>query len=381
MTEKTIDEAVQRLGLMDSPPEERFDRITRLAKDVFDVDYAVLNIVDSETVYTKSQVESGFVHTPIEESFCGEAVKQPAVLEVFDGRADPRFADRAIVATHGIRYYAGYPLRTYDGETVATLCLLDHEPSALDDEQRDAFERFGAWAEAELRESEHPETPTSPAAPEVVAERTGADEVRLASFALPHGVVSGDRGGWQHVSGRVVLTLADVMGKGEIAGRLAEELLDALQERRDAAPIEALTEVEREAHRRGHRDTFATVFHAVIDTRAGTMEFVDAGHGLTLVLRTDGTSERLSSRNLPLGLRPARLPWEAGAVPVGRGDLIVSVSDGALDAYDSTLDSLRQLGEDLRRAAEPEGFFDQLAVRVSAQRVDDDVTAIVASVH
>ncbi|MDF2917228.1 MAG: hypothetical protein K0S70_1445, partial [Microbacterium sp.] len=50
-----FDEAVERLGLMDSPPEERFDRITRLARDVFDVDYAVVNVVDSETVYTKSQ--------------------------------------------------------------------------------------------------------------------------------------------------------------------------------------------------------------------------------------------------------------------------------------------------------------------------------------
>ncbi|MDF2555196.1 MAG: hypothetical protein K0R60_1091, partial [Microbacterium sp.] len=65
----------------------------------------------------------------------------------------------------------------------------------------------------------------------------------------------------------------------------------------------------------------------------------------------------------------------------GHGDLIISVSDGALDAYDSTLDSLRLIGEDLRRAAEPDAFFDELSIRVSEHTVDDDVTAVVISVR
>lgn len=66
---------------------------------------------------------------------------------------------------------------------------------------------------------------------------------------------------------------------------------------------------------------------------------------------------------------------------VGRGDLIVSVSDGALDAYDSTLESLRMIGDDLRAAADTGGFFDELALKVSTHEVDDDVTAVVLSVH
>ncbi|MDQ1123636.1 SpoIIE family protein phosphatase [Microbacterium trichothecenolyticum] len=382
MVEDTsADDAVARIGLLDTPPEERFDRITRLAKEVFDVDYAVVNVVNSETVYTKSQPPaSHFVHTPIADSFCQEAVKEPQLLEVSDGRADPRFADRAIVAEHGMRFYAGIPLRTEDGHAVGTLCLLDAEPGRLDDRQRDAFERFGRWAEAEMRQSEPVEQSPAPVRPDV--RDVVGDEVRLASFALPHGAVSGDRSGWQHVDGRVVVTLADVMGKGEAAGRVAEELLAALQELRDAAPLDALVAVEDEGRRRGrYSNTFATVFHAVIDTRSGVVDFVDAGHGLTLVLHADGSTERLSSRNLPLGLRPDDIPWEPGRVSVRRGDLLVSVSDGALDAYDSTLESLRMLADDLRRAAGPAGFFDQLAVRVTAQKVDDDVTAIVASVH
>ena len=92
-------------------------------------------------------------------------------------------------------------------------------------------------------------------------------------------------------------------------------------------------------------------------------------------------SDYLPGVNLPLGLRPADVEWEPGRVRVGRGDLLVSVSDGALDAYDSTLESLRMIGDDLRAAADPGGFFDELALKVSTHEVDDDVTAVVLSVH
>ncbi|MFS0714802.1 GAF domain-containing SpoIIE family protein phosphatase [Microbacterium sp. 2P01SA-2] len=382
------DDAVTRLGLMDTTPEERFDRITRLAREMFDVDYAVVNVVNSETVFTKSQpAESDFRHTPIKDSFCGEAVKQPAVLEVRDGRADPRFADRAIVAEHGIRFYAGFPIHTDAGETVGTLCLLDTSPRELSDADRDALERFGLWAQAEMRMDDPAVSGSGSVTAEAIApavrdDRLAAGEVRLAALAIPYGEVSGDRSSWQQVGDRIIVTLADVMGKGEEAGGFAEELIGALQQRAHLDPVEAMLSVEEYArHDKRYRETFATLFHAVIDTRSGRVAYVDAGHGLTLLLRADGSSERLSSRNLPLGLRPSEAEWEAGETLVAHGDLIISVSDGALDAYDSTLDSLRLIGEDLRRATEPDAFFDELSIRVSEHVVDDDVTAVVISVR
>jgi hypothetical protein len=383
-----FDEAVDRLGLMDTPPEERFDRITRLAREVFDVDYAVVNVVDSETVYTKSQPpETSFVHTPIEQSFCGEAVKQPAVLEVQDATADPVFADRSIVTEHGIRFYAGFPIRTEAGETVGTLCLLDHEPGSLSDEAKATFEQLGRWAEAEMRmddpATDEPRRATdADVTPARAVDELASSEVRLAALAIPHGQVSGDRSAWQQRDDRIVVTLTDVMGKGERAGTLANEIVASLHEHADLRPIDALIAVEAEAATRAdqYADSFATLFHAVIDTATGHLDYIDAGHGLTLLLRADGTSERLSSRNLPLGLRPKDADWESGEAIVAHGDLIVSVSDGALDAYDSTLESLRQIGEDLRRAHGADAFFDVLSVRVTEHVVDDDVTAVVVSI-
>jgi len=375
--------AVERVGLMDSPPEERFDRITRLAREMFDVDYALVNIVDEDEVYTKSQpLGPRLGRSPREAVFCGETVKQDGILEVDDATRDERFRDIASVTEYGMRFYAGYPLRTDDGEAIGTLCLLDSHPQALDEAQRRSLEHLGRWAQAEVRQGDTvPEHDAARANGTARADELAAEGVQLASLAIPHGIVSGDRSGWQEVGGRVVVTLADVMGKGEAAGAVAELLLAALQARRDMTPVEAMLSVEDEARADGHyRDTFATVFHAVVDAASGTVDYVDAGHGLTLLLHADGSSERLTSRNLPLGLRPADVEWEAGRARVSRGDLLVSVSDGALDAYDSTLESLRLIGDDLRAATDPHVFFDGLAVRVSTHQVDDDVTAVVLSV-
>jgi len=373
--------AVDPTGLMDTPPEERFDRITRLARDMFDVDLALVNIVGDDTIYTKSQPGGPPIgHSPAEDVFCGETVKQHGILEIPDAAADDKYKNRGAVTRYGMRFYAGVPLRADDGHAVATLCLLDDTPRTLGDAERESLTRLGQWAQAEMRQ-------TQPAVVSGVAvaerrEADVADEVHLASLAIPYGTVSGDRSGWQQIDGRVVVTLADVMGKGEVAGGVAEDLLRVLQERRDLDPIAAIASAEDEARRDArYRDTFATVFHAVIDTRTGRLDYLDAGHGLSLVLHADGSTERLSSRNLPLGLRPADLAWEAGGVRVARGDVIVTVSDGALDAYDSTLESLRMIGDDLRRAARADRFFDELKVRVSTQPVDDDVTVVVISIH
>lgn len=390
------DAAVARLGLMDTAPEERYDRITRLAQETFGVRHAVMNLVDSSTVYTKSQIETDdFVHTPLEESFCAETVKGDGILEVPDGRADPRFAGRGIVVDSGMRFYAGLPLRTEDGAPVATLCLLDEDPHRLSADERAAFERFGQWAQAEIRaddpatDAAAEEDGTTAADPgDGAAAGTPArldwndDDLSLAALAIPYESLGGDRSAWHRTGDVTIVTLADVMGKGARAHELARILVAELYAHTDLAPLEAVEAAEAAvAADPAFADTFATLFHAALDTATGRVAYVDAGHGLTLHLAADGTATRLSSHNLPLGLRPDGLEWESGELVVASGDLIVSVSDGVLDAYDSTLDSLRRVGEDLRRAADADAFFDGLSLRVSTHTVGDDVTALVVFVH
>ena len=377
--------ALDRLGLLGTGAEERFDRITRLAGEEFGVDLALVNLVGEDSLYAKSQpVGVQFGTTPFGVAFCEHTVRGPGLLEIPDAAADPRWSHLPAVTEHGMRFYAGVPLRVSSGEAVGTLCLYGTEPRTLDDDERALLGRLGRWAQAELRSDDPAGAQEAPVA--VVADDppapAPADEARpdarVSTLAIPFGEVSGDASAWTRTEQALVVSLVDVMGKGEAAGAVARTVVDGLQALGPVAPARALHEVEAAVGaslRDG--DTFTTVFHAVLDLATGVLDYVDAGHGLTMHVTADGRGTRLYSRNLPLGLMSDGGEWEAGRLQVARGDVIVSVSDGALDAYDSTLESLRRLAEELLSACDAGAFFDALAARVADQAVDDDVTAVV----
>jgi serine phosphatase RsbU (regulator of sigma subunit) len=122
---------------------------------------------------------------------------------------------------------------------------------------------------------------------------------------------------------------------------------------------------------------FVTLFHARVDTGTGRVDYVDAGHGLTLHLRADGGVERLWSRDMPLGIQNPTAGFSPRSVVLQPGDTLVSVTDGALDVYDSTLASLDRIAAELRGQPSVGEFLDGLAARIAVSTVDDDVTVLV----
>lgn len=142
-------EALQSLGLLDTPPEERFDRITSLASRLLGTPISLIGLVDAERQWNKSRLGVDEVEWPLETSICRHVVAQNGPLEVHDLAADPRFADNAFV-TNGARFYAGWPLRDGNGVTLGALCVLGHAPRVLSAEERDVMESLAAWAQAEL---------------------------------------------------------------------------------------------------------------------------------------------------------------------------------------------------------------------------------------
>ena len=380
-------DALDRLGLLGTGAEERFDRITRLASREFGIDLALINLVGEDALHAKSQpVGVDFGTTPFGTAFCEHTVRQPGMLEITDAAADARWSRLPAVTEHGMRFYAGVPLRVETGEAVATLCLYGQEPRTLDDDERSLLGRLGQWAQAELRTDDtaaDEQDATDAAAPDAETDTVPGPrgQARVSTLAIPFGTVSGDASAWAEIDGTLVVSLVDVMGKGEAAGAIARAVVADLQSHGAVDPAEALRRAELAVGARlRDSDSFTTVFHAVLDLGTGELRYVDAGHGLTMHLGADGRGTRLYSRNLPLGLVSDGDEWEVGRLAVGHGDVLVSVSDGALDAYDSTLDSLRRLGEELLGSRDPGAFFDALAERVTAQLVDDDVTAVVIAV-
>lgn len=126
--------ALRDLLILDTPPEERFDRIVQFAAREFDVPTALLSLVDENRQWFKSRVGMDACETSRDVSFCGHALGLEDLLLIEDASADPRFADNPLVTgANGIRFYAGAPLRLGPGvSAVGTLCLIDTRPRTLD---------------------------------------------------------------------------------------------------------------------------------------------------------------------------------------------------------------------------------------------------------
>ncbi len=141
--------AVAALGLLDTPPEERFDRITRTAAALFGVDEALVTLLDRDRLFLKSCVGALAPSHPREASICATTVAEDAVVVVPDLALDPRFRDLSAVRVDGVRFYAGVPLRS-QGRPVGTLCLSDRTPRAFGQTDVARLLDLAGWAQDEL---------------------------------------------------------------------------------------------------------------------------------------------------------------------------------------------------------------------------------------
>lgn len=139
------------MGLLDTPPEERFDRVTRLAKQVFSTSIALVSLVDSDRQWFKSSQGLDATETPRDISFCGHAILSDKIMVVNDAVDDERFCDNPLVCGNpNIRFYAGYPLAAPDGSRVGTLCIIDDKPREISSEQLVLLRELGRMVEEEL---------------------------------------------------------------------------------------------------------------------------------------------------------------------------------------------------------------------------------------
>jgi GAF domain-containing protein len=120
---------LEDLDILDSPSEEAFDRITRLARKLFDVPVAIVSFIDGHRQWYKSRQGVERIEVPRGDSFCRYVMAYGAPLVVPDAKLDPRFSQNPYVrADQGVRFYAGFPLQVSGGNTLGTLCLVDVMP-------------------------------------------------------------------------------------------------------------------------------------------------------------------------------------------------------------------------------------------------------------
>ncbi len=152
---KPVDEAerlaaLYALHLLDTPPEERFDRLTRLASALFDVPVALITLIEADRQWFKSACGTDARETTRETAFCSHAIYNRAPLLVTDALTDDRFAESPFVqGPPHVRFYAGYPLILDNGACVGTVCVIDTRPHDLDN---DGLSRLGDIAALTVRE-------------------------------------------------------------------------------------------------------------------------------------------------------------------------------------------------------------------------------------
>lgn len=153
--------ALHELGLLDSSPSESFDRITRIASQIFGAPIAAVSLTDMDRQWFKSRVGCG-TQIPRDKAPCAEVTRLSEVLVVPDLSKDVRFQG-GILDLDGVRFYAGAPLTTRDGFTLGAMCVLDIKPRTITDEQAKVLTDLAAMvmSQVELQHSLGRIDPTS----------------------------------------------------------------------------------------------------------------------------------------------------------------------------------------------------------------------------
>ena len=143
--------SLRSLGLLDTAPDERFDRLTRMARRMFRVPIALVSLVDENRQWFKSCDGLAVSETSRETSFCGHAILGDGIFLIPNALADERFSTNPLVTNDPhIRFYAGFPVRAADGAKIGTLCVIDREPREFSQEDAVALKDLASMVEDEV---------------------------------------------------------------------------------------------------------------------------------------------------------------------------------------------------------------------------------------
>jgi PAS domain S-box-containing protein len=132
--------ALRECGILDTDAEESFDDIVRLAAYICATPIALVSLVDTARLWFKAKVGFDARELPRASTFCTQAILKPEPFIIEDALQDKRFAKNPyVISDPHVRFYAAVPLITPDGHALGVLCVIDHTPRTLDDEQHEAL--------------------------------------------------------------------------------------------------------------------------------------------------------------------------------------------------------------------------------------------------
>lgn len=142
-------DALHQLNLLDTDPSEAFDRITRMAAQLFDLPIAAVSLTDRDRQWFKSRVGVSHWSIPRNKAPCAQVAESSALLVIPDLLADPCYRDSPLART-GVRFYAGAPLVTNDGYALGAMCVLGTEPRQASSSELASLADLGAMVMAQI---------------------------------------------------------------------------------------------------------------------------------------------------------------------------------------------------------------------------------------
>jgi len=400
-------QALHSLELNDQS-EERFDRVTRLAAEIFKAPIAFVSFIERDRQWFKSRIGLPVVETPREVSFCAHAILDDETMVIPDTHHDPRFADNPLVTGNPfVRSYMGHPLRAPDGEKIGTLCIADHEPRNFTPELAGMLRRLAALVEQELRMgnliaaqgrllvTQEALLKTRQRLQEELAAAANyvlslippplTEPVTIDWRFLPSEELGGDCLGYHFLGeNKIAVYVLDICGHGVGAALLSVVLLDLLRSRSlpgvdFSDPAAVLTALNREFPVSRH-GRFLTIWYGVLDLDAPELTFSTAGHPPAVLIGSDGETGLLSTNGIATGCMVSAA-YENMRRPLRTGDTLFIYSDGAYELrregritvsfgdlaviFERATHRLNPLDEiltELRRRGESERFVDDVSL-------------------
>jgi phosphoserine phosphatase RsbU/P len=370
-------ESLQALNLFGTESETRFDRLTYMAAEYFGVPMAGIGLLGENSIWFKSHVGFSEIEIPRQGSLSERTLDSP-LLVVEDMSAVPQFTGPQSVADRlGVGFYAAHQIRTKEGQIAGFFAIADRKPRSFSVEQRHALAIIARFLEEELARESDTERAQQVAKALAPKANITVPGYAIAGASTSARVVGGDFFDWQNdANGGITFTVADVMGKGMgaaiIAAGLRAVLRYAATERVGATMQRVAGAIYEDLSSTG---SFVTLLHASLDVRDHVVHYVDAGHGLAMVVTEGGGVVRVPTGGPPLGLFPEDT-WERQSVPLQPGDTFLVFSDGVLELFDGSLASLFEVARVVSDAGSPENAVQALAGAVDPDDLFDDVTVI-----
>jgi serine phosphatase RsbU (regulator of sigma subunit) len=369
--------ALRRVALLDTPAEEAFDRLTRLAGLILGVPIALVSLVDADRQFFKSCIGlpeplASLRETPLSHSFCQHTVASRLPLVIEDAREHTLVRDNPAIPDLDVIAYAGIPLITSDGHVLGSFCAIDHRPrpwsahdleilaelagsamsiielraaSLLLEAARDDRERLGARLEAtEARErAAHQRRiddlldvsvrlqrgllPTRQRAPQAI---------RTSSFYRPGArtlLLGGDFFDVMDHGADLHFILADVAGHGPEAAAFAVALRAAWAalQQQVLPPLLAIEHLNRIALLEQQDEAmFVTAVAGAYFAETRSLELVSAGHPAPLLLSAAEVAPLALPPGPPLGIFDDAA-WTAATVPLPDGAAVMAYTDGLVE--------------------------------------------------